>query len=96
MQPELGRRPVKALFSENKVPEQARKARVEGRVRLRLRVDDQGRVSEVEVVESLGYGCDEAAVAAARRITFSPAMRKNQPIATWFLMSFAFEDRSRR
>lgn len=48
-------------------------AGVHGAVLLRLTVDEAGRVSDVEIVQGLGFGLDEAAAAAARGFRFVPA-----------------------
>jgi protein TonB len=64
-------------------PEQARSLRREGVVRLRLRVDEDGRVTSVDVVRSSGYPIlDAAAVSAVRTWQGRPAMRDGRPVAT--------------
>lgn len=70
--------------------EQARKARVEGRVRLELALDEHGQVTSAKVLEGLGHGLDEAALAAAKRVRFSPAMRCNRPVAAPFVLAMRF------
>lgn len=67
---------VKAEYTDRAV-----EARVEGSVRLRLTISAVGKVDKVEVLEGLGYGLDEAAVAAAEQFVFEPAEINNQPAA---------------
>ena len=55
--------------------EAARAAGVEGKVRVQLTVDETGRVVDVKLLQGLGYGLDEAALAAAKRAEFEPAVR---------------------
>ncbi|MFY0566290.1 TonB-dependent siderophore myxochelin receptor MxcH [Archangium lansingense] len=62
-------------FVEAVYPAQARSAGLEARVRLRLRIDAQGNVTEAEVMEPVGHGFDEAAREAALRFRFEPARR---------------------
>jgi protein TonB len=51
----------------------------EGNVTLAVKVDADGRVKDVTVVESSGYhGLDAAAAAAVRKAPFSPAHRHGQ------------------
>lgn len=45
-----------------------------GTVRLRVGIDETGRVKEVKVIKRAGYGLDEAAVKAMWRFRFSPAL----------------------
>jgi protein TonB len=43
-------------------PDEALAAKVEGRVNLSFEVNDNGDVFNIQVMNSLGYGCDEEAV----------------------------------
>jgi protein TonB len=69
---------------------EARLARVEGRVVMELAVNDQGDVIDARVLHGLGYGLDDAALAAARRLRFSPALRGNRPVSTSFVIAMRF------
>jgi len=70
--------------------ERAREAQVEGKVRVELTVDEHGRVVSVRVVQGLGYGLDEAAVAAAQGATFEPALRCGKPTRATFVIGMRF------
>jgi len=70
--------------------EAARAAGVEGKVRVELTVDETGRVVDVRVLQGLGYGLDEAALAAARSATFEPALRCGKPSRATFTISMRF------
>jgi protein TonB len=70
--------------------ERAREAGVEGKVRVELIVDETGRVVSVRVIQGLGYGLDEAAVAAAQSATFEPAVRCGKPARATFTISMRF------
>lgn len=62
-------------------PSAARRNRTEGFVRVRLRVDPDGRVEDVVVVESEPPGVfDRVALEAARRYRFEPATRNGQAV----------------
>jgi TonB family protein len=63
---------------------------VEGKVRLSLTISAEGKVVDVKVLESLGHGCDEAAVAIARTYEFTPATRDGQPVATTITIGIRF------
>ncbi|REG23333.1 TonB family protein [Archangium gephyra] len=65
-------------FVEADYPAQARSEGLEARVRLRLRIDAQGHVTEAEVMEPVGHGFDEAARGAALRFRFEPARRDGE------------------
>ncbi|WP_437599052.1 TonB-dependent siderophore myxochelin receptor MxcH [Sorangium sp. So ce590] len=76
--------------AEAEVPPEARAARQEGRVVLKLLIDAAGRVAEAEVVEPMGRGFDEAARAAALRFRFTPARRGGTPVASRILYAYEF------
>ncbi len=60
-------------------PEQARRLGQEGKVLLRLSIDERGTLQKVEVLKSAGCGFDEAAVEAVKRSTFRPATIEGKP-----------------
>jgi TonB family protein len=63
-------------------------------VRLDLLIDERGKVIEAVVREgdAEGRGFNETAIAAARRTTFQPATRGNEPVKMWTEMIFQFSD----
>jgi TonB family protein len=54
-------------------PAEARRLGIEGTIRVRLLVDDKGNVKSAELLNKLGHGLDELALARARQIAFEPA-----------------------
>jgi TonB family protein len=56
-------------------PPEAKKLGLTGTVTLQLDIDKQGKVQSAVVIEPLGHGFDESAVAAARKLDFEPARR---------------------
>jgi len=71
-------------------PDAARAAGVEGKVRVELTVDETGKVISVRVLQGLGHGLDEAALAAARQASFEPALRCGKPARATFTISMRF------
>lgn len=75
------RPPVLLQNPEPEYPAMARALRREAAVTLRVRVTAAGEVAAVEVVgRRVGFGFDEAALAALRRARFRPATRDGVPI----------------
>src|SRR4051794_6741292 len=70
---------VQALAPE--YPPEALAAGKEARVKVRIHIDAVGTVSAVDVVERVGDGFDEAAVAAALQYVFEPAEIDGVPAA---------------
>jgi TonB family protein len=59
---------------------EARRKKIEGDVELDVEFTATGQIHVLRVLQGLGYGLDEAAVAAAQQIRFSPARRDGQPV----------------
>ena len=70
--------------------EAARAAGIEGKVRVQLTVDETGRVVDVKLLQGLGYGLDEAALTAAKRAEFEPAVRCGKTARATFNISMRF------
>lgn len=72
---------------------EAQQAEIEGPIRLEVAIDAQGRVTAAKVLRGLGYGLDEAAVAAARKMLFEPSRRcgKAVPSTLTFNMRFTLD-----
>lgn len=72
-------------------PERARKEGKEGRVLLRVLVDEEGRSKVVEVNTSSGSeALDQAALAAIKRWRFLPARYGNKPVESWVKIPIDF------
>ena len=61
-------------------PDAARRAGVEGDVRLELEVSASGEVTGSRVVRSAGNGFDEVAQKLVRRFRFRPATKGGKPV----------------
>jgi periplasmic protein TonB len=93
-------------FVEPEYTREARRRQIRAEVDLEVRVGVNGEVEEArvlrryligtngnrEVVERLGYGLEEAALAAARRWLFRPAREGSSPVASSALVTMGFRD----
>lgn len=87
---ETASKPKPLQMARPEYTEEARVAAVEGKVRVQLTVDATGAVRDVKVLESLGHGLDEAAVAAVKAATFEPALACGKPVEATFVVSIRF------
>ena len=72
-------------------PESARREGREGRVLLRVLVDDQGQSKKVEINISSGSDAlDRAATEAIRRWRFHPARDGDKPVESWLRIPIEF------
>jgi TonB family protein len=84
--------PVEILFKP--LPEytpEARRRGVQGEVLLDVVFEASGALRINRVVKSLGYGLDDMALAAAKKIQFRPARRDGQPYDYAALVHIRFE-----
>lgn len=73
-------------------PPAARKFNKTATVSLRVLVDERGRVIQSEIIgERAGYGFDEAALDAARQVTFKPATKEGVRVKMWTTLRIAFK-----
>jgi len=75
-------------------PPFARKLEKEGAVLLRVAINEEGRVVEVEILKKAGFGFDEAAVKAIRESTFIAAKRDGRSFSCKALLPIRFELKS--
>lgn len=68
----------------------ARSAEIEGRIKLKLTIDAQGNVTDVQVMSGLGHGLDESAIATARRVKFTPARENCKDVSSTFIVGASF------
>lgn len=73
--------PVLIQKVEPDYTEEARRARYQGQVWMRLVIDRSGTPRNIQVVRSLGMGLDEKAVDAVRQWRFRPGMKDGQVVA---------------
>jgi TonB family protein len=84
--------PVEITYKPNPVyTDEARSLKLEGEVLLEMSFSANGTLHVNKVVRGLGHGLDEAAVAAANKIRFKPAMRGGQPVDSVAIVHVVFQ-----
>jgi TonB family protein len=84
--------PVEILFKPKpEYTDDARKARVEGEVLVRVLFTAAGEVKVLDVVRGLGHGLDETALRSAQQIKFKPAQRDGQPVDSTATVHIVFQ-----
>jgi len=74
--------PVLLSRNDPEYSDEARKAKLQGVVELGIEVNAAGQVTNVRVLQSLGLGLDERAVAAVRQWKFRPGTLNGKPVTT--------------
>jgi TonB family protein len=84
--------PVEITFKPNPVyTEEARALKLEGEVLLEVSFSANGTLHVNRVVRGLGHGLDEAAVTAAGRMRFKPALRYGTPVDSTAVVHVTFQ-----
>ena len=76
-------------------PEAAKKARIEGPVKLSVLIDPTGVVTEVLILEGPGHGLNETAQEALKGFKFSPAEKEGQKVSVKITYVYRFRLDSR-
>ena len=69
---------------------EARAARIQGTVQVKGVVEENGRLTGITVIKSLGYGLDAKAIECAKEWRFEPAKRYGEPVAVRIVADVPF------
>jgi TonB family protein len=84
--------PVEITFKPQPVyTDEARSLKLEGEVLLEVLFAANGTLHVNRVVRGLGHGLDEAAIAAANKMRFKPALRMGQPVDSMAIVHVLFQ-----
>jgi TonB family protein len=84
--------PPRAVYAPDpEYSEEARRARLQGKVILWVLVGDTGKVVDCGILRSLGMGLDQQALTSIRQWRFDPAMRGGKPVAVQINVEMSFE-----
>ena len=82
---------VAAIQEHLEYPAAARAAGVAGRVYVRFVVGADGKIADAKVLQGIGHGCDEAALAAVRQLPeFRPGRQNGCPVAVAYTAPLLF------
>jgi TonB family protein len=75
----------------HKYPKEARKNKIEGKVFVEFIINEDGACSDFKVVKGIGYGCDEAAVEAFKKMPkWNPALVNGKPVKIRVQMGYDY------
>jgi TonB family protein len=70
--------------------EEAKKNEISGSVILNAALSSTGEIIRIRVVLGLPFGLTERAIAAARKLKFTPAMKEGKPVSMWMQVKYDF------
>ncbi len=72
-------------------PEEAKAAGIQGKVVANFVIDEEGKIIEVNIVRSLGYGCDEEALRLINSMPkWTPGKQKDKPVKVRMVVPINF------
>jgi len=84
--------PVEITYKPDPIyTEEARQLKLEGEVLLEVIFGANGQLRVNRVLRALGHGLDEAAITAANRMRFKPALRDGQPVDSTAVVHVLFQ-----
>lgn len=73
-------------------PKEAREKKIEGKVVVQFIINEDGMPSDFKVIQGIGYGCDEAAIEAFRKMPkWKPATVDGQPVKFRTQMGYMYK-----
>jgi len=82
---------MEALYKKIGYPYKAKEEEIEGTVKAMVFIDRDGEVLDVQIVEGIGYGCDEAVKTSILYHRFKPGLIRGQKVKTQMEMTFEFK-----
>ena len=80
------------IMADLKYPELARENQIKGRLFIAFVVEKDGSISNLEVLKSLGYGCDEEAIRLFKEMPkWSPGLIDGKPVRQKFVQPILFK-----
>lgn len=84
---------IQAFINQNiSYPDTARVQNIEGVVVVRFSVTEEGKISDLELIRTIGAGCGQEAMRVVRMMPdFRPALRNGKPVATKMTLPIRFK-----
>ena len=83
--------PTLVYFEAPKYPDLAREAGIEGTVRIKVLVGSDGKVMNVQMIDSdVTSEMEKAALRAAKKCRFNPAKQRTRPVKAHVMIPFHF------
>jgi protein TonB len=83
--------PEMVVAAKPDYPEIAKRAGITGKVFVKVLVDKEGKPKRAVVIKSDSELFNQAAIDAAMKSAFTPALQNNHPIAVWIVLPYRFQ-----
>jgi len=82
---------MNTIYKKLVYPQAAKEKKIEGTVKIRAFIEKNGEVSSAEVVEGIGYGCDENARLSVYYTRFKPGLQKGKRMKAQMIIPIEFK-----
>lgn len=82
---------MKNILSKLVYPARAKENNIQGIVKVRAYIDEYGEVTQDEIIQGIGYGCDEAAKITVYYTKFTPGLIKGKPVKVQVVIPIEFK-----
>lgn len=72
-------------------PQTAKDQDIQGKVFVKVIIDEKGNVSETSILKSVNEDCDKAATDAIKKTKFSPGIKDNKPVKAEVTIPISFK-----
>ncbi len=82
--------PEIVVAAQPQYPEMAKRAGIEGKVYVKVLIDKEGKPKKAVVIKTDAEIFNDAAIEAAMKSIFTPALQNNKPISVWIVIPYKF------
>ncbi len=82
---------MNTIYKKLIYPEEAKKKKIEGTVKVLAFIEKDGEVSSAKVIEGIGYGCDENARLSVYYTRFKPGLLKGKRVKVQMVIPIEFK-----
>jgi TonB family protein len=82
---------MNTIYKKLVYPEEAKEKNIEGTVKILAFIEKDGEVSTAQVVQGIGYGCDESARLAVYYTRFKPGLQKGKRVKVQMVIPIEFK-----
>lgn len=82
--------PEMVVSAQPVYPDIARRAGITGKVYVKVLIDKEGKPKKAVIIKSDAEVFNEAAIEAAMKCAFTPALQNNKPVSVWIVIPYKF------
>jgi TonB family protein len=82
---------MESIYKRLRYPKEAKEEEIEGTVKILAFIDRDGEVVDAQVLQGIGYGCDEAARQAVFYHHFKPGLQRGQKVKVQMIIPIEFK-----